>query len=217
MVRPIITSRRKRVIIDVDTQRHFFLDTSIVCVRNHRQVLANIQKVVSWARLKNIHIISTVQMRTGNNFYCNSYIGGMAGRKKIGCTLCKSRTCFDADGYTDLPPEVLEHYDQVIFRKRCFDPFEEPRADRMLSELQADELILIGAATEGAVKATALGLLARHKNVTVLVDATGSYKKTVGEVALRHILESGGRLTETGTILGHSFLRLMESYNLGRC
>ena len=216
MVMPIITSRRKRIIIDVDTQKHFFIDTSIVCVRNHRQVLANIQRVVSWARLKNIHMISTVQTYTGNNLYCNSYIGGTAGQNKIGCTLCKSHTYFDADGCTDLPPEILEHYDQVILYKRCFDPFEEPRADRMLSELQADELILIGAATEGAVKATALGLLARHKKVTVLVDATGSYKKTVGEIALRRILERGGRLTNTGTVLGFSFLQLMESYDSGR-
>jgi len=70
-------------------------------------------------------------------------------------------------------------YDQVIFCKRCIDPFEEPRVDRMLTELEADEFILIGSLLEGAIKATALGLLARRKNVRVLVDAAGSNNKRI--------------------------------------
>ena len=214
---PIITLRRKRIIIDVDTQRRFFLNTSIVRVRNHQQVLANIQRVMNWAQLKNIRMISTVQILTGNNFYCNSRIAGTEGQKKIDCTLRKRNTRFDADARTDLPPEILGQYDQVILYKRCFDPFEEPQVDRMLSELQADELILIGAPTEGAVKATALGLLARQKKVTVLIDATGSYNKTIGEIALRRILERGGKLTDTRTLLGFSFLQLMGLGHSGQC
>ena len=214
---PIITLQRKRVIVDVDTQRHFFLDRSIVCVQNHQQVLANIRRIVDWAQLKNVRMISTVQIYAGNNLYYNSRIVGTDGQKKISCTLRKRHTSFDANDCTDLPQGILDRYDQVILHKRCFDPFEEPRADRILSELQADELILIGAATEGAVKATALGLLARQKKVTVLVDATGSYNRTGGKIALRNILERGGKLTDTRTLLGFSSLRLVGAYDLGRC
>ena len=47
----------------------------------------------------------------------------------------------------------------------------------MLTELEADEFILIGSLVEGAIKATALALLARRKNVRVLVDATGASNK----------------------------------------
>lgn len=68
---------------------------------------------------------------------------------------------------SSLVVEMLRRYDQVILHKRCFDPFEEPRSDRVLTELQTDEFILIGVAAEDAVKATALGLLARQTNVTV--------------------------------------------------
>ncbi len=212
---PIITLRRKRIIIDVDTQSRFFLNTSIVCVRNHQQVLANIRMVMDWAQFENIRMISTVQILTSNNFYCNPRIASTEGQKKISCTLRRRHTCFDTDSCIDLPPEILNQYDQVILYKRCFDPFEEPRVDRMLSGLQADELILIGTPTEGAVKATALGLLARQKKVTVLIDATGSYNKTIGKIALRRILERGGKLTDTRTLLSFSSLQLIGLGNLG--
>ena len=95
--------------------------------------------------------------------------------------------------------------------KRCVDPFAEPRADRVLSELEADEFILIGAAAEGAVKATALGLLNRRKNVTVLVDAIGSYDKFAGEIAFRQLWEGGARLTDIRTFLGYQRLLLSEA------
>lgn len=86
----------------------------------------------------------------------------------------------------------------------------------MLSELRADEFIVIGALTEGAVKATVLGLLARHKNVIVLVDATGSYDRTVGEITLRLLLERGGKLIDTKTFLGSPCLQLAGIQDLNR-
>lgn len=209
---PTITLRRNRIIVDVDTQRHFFTESGIVCVQNHRQVLANILRVVNWAKLTNIRMISTVQIFTGEHSCCNSRIADIGGQEKINYTVRKKCTSFDATDCTDLPVGILEHYDQVILYKRCFDPFEEPRADRMLSELEADEFVLIGAITEGALRATALGLLARQKNVTVLADATGSYNKTRGAIILRLLLERGAKLTDTETFLGSSRLQLVRAY-----
>ncbi len=88
--------------------------------------------------------------------------------------------------------------------KRSFDPFEEPRADRMFTELEVDEFILIGALVEGAIKATALGLLARWKKVTILQDATGSLNVSAGKLALRHMWTKGAKLTDTKKFLGTS-------------
>ena len=216
MIMPIIASRRKRVIVDVDTQRHFFKNSGMVCVQNHRRVLANILRVVNWARLKHIRMISTVQIFPDKYPYSNTFIADIEGQRKIGYTFRKRYASFDAEDNTDLLPGILDQYDQVIFHKRCFDPFREPRADRMLSEVEADEFILIGALTEGAVKATALGLLSRHKNVTVLVDATGSYDMTIGQVTLRLLLERGGKLTDTRTFLDSACLQLAMVHDSSR-
>lgn len=210
MIMPVITLRRKRIIIDVDTQKYFFLDNGVSRVRDHRQVLANILRVVAWARLKNIRMISTVQDCFYDYHYRNFCTADIEDREKINYTLRNRHTSFDATDCTDLPPEILKQYDQVILHKRCFDPFAEPRAERMLTELQANEFILIGATTEGAVKATALGLLARQKNVTLLADAIGSRNEDAADITLRHIWAKGAKIIDTKTLLRPCCLRPTE-------
>ena len=204
---PLIKLQLKRIIIDVDTQKHFFIDDGIDCIENHRAVLCNIRRVVAWSRLKNIHMISTIQIYSDRESYRNLCINGVEGQRKIRYTIRNSHTSLDATNCTDLPVGILQNYDQVILHKRCFDPFREPRADRMLSELLADEFILIGATTESAIKATALGLLARRKKVTILTDAIGSFDDNAATNALLHLQAKGAKLIDTKTLLGASCLQ----------
>ena len=207
MIRQINYSRQKCVVIDIDTQRCFFLDSGKARVHNSESVLANIRRVIAWTRLKHICVVSTKQVPA---CCCDFQRGNTNSLEKIGWTLRNRRTQFDATDCTDLPNEILERYDQVIFCKRCIDPFEEPRVDRMLTELEADEFILIGSLAEGAIKATALGLLARRKNVSVLVDAVGSSNKRKAKLALRNMLAKGAKLTDTQTLLRSSALPLVR-------
>jgi len=219
MFRPFGGIRRRRILVDIDTQRDFLLSDGAACVRNHRRVLANIRRILAWARGRNICVISTAQIYPKNNgsnryHYC---IDGTEGQKKIRYTLRQNRTSFVADGSTDLPKDILRVYDQVIFNKRCLDPFNEPRVDRLLSEVRADEFILIGAMTEGAVKATALGLLQRGKRVTVITDATGSRDKNQAQLALRQMQAKGARLVEAKSLAGSSHLRQVGVCHCERC
>ena len=199
--------RQKRVIVDIDTQKCFFLNNSQTNFRNNRTVLANIRRVMAWARLKHIYVVSTKQVPL---CYFDFRKGDAKEFDKIGYTLRNRRIQFDATDCTDLPIEILEQYDQVILCKRCIDPFEEPRADRMLTELEADEFILIGSLVESAIRATALGLMARQKNVKVLIDATCSGNKTAAKTALLQIKAKGAQLLETQTLLGTSALQLSQ-------
>jgi nicotinamidase-related amidase len=217
MIRPIITLRRKRILIDVDTQREFFIAAGASCIRNHRRVLTNIRRVVAWARLKNIRMISTARVFDNGTKDRAGCLESSDGPKKISYTVRQRRVSFAADGCTDLPRDIFRQYDQVILEKRSIDPFEEPRADRMLSELRANEFVLIGGTMEGAVKATALGLLARRKNVTILTDAVGSRDKAAAQVALRKIEAKGAKLTETKALLGSTHLRLVGICDCDRC
>jgi len=173
MILQLIKSRRKQILIDIDTQKDFLLAEGKACIRNHRRVLAHIRRVMAWARSQHVPIISTAEVYPNNNGednvgYC---IDGTEGQKKIPYTLFKDRISFAADGSTDLPRDMLRQHRQIILHKRCVDPFDEPRIDRLLSEVRANEFILVGASLEGAVKMTALGLLQRGKKVTIIVDA----------------------------------------------
>ena len=194
--------QQRRIVIDVDTQSHFFLDDGPVCVRGHKDVLDNIQKVLTWARSKHIDLVSTMQVSDGRAVCANSFLSGGFSVRKPPCTLCPRRIQLDAQDYADLPDRVLERYDQVIVHKRCYNPFAEPRIDRLFTEVEADEFVIVGAPTEGAVKATSIGLLARGRQVTVVVDATGALSQSLARKALRLMKAKGAHLVNTDALLG---------------
>ena len=96
---------------------------------------------------------------------------------------------------------------QIILHKRCKDPFDEPRIDRLLSEVRANEFILIGVGAEDAVKATALGLLQRGKNVRVIVNALGSHNEKQAKQAVRMMAAKGAKISTTKELAGVSNLK----------
>ena len=219
MILQLVRARRKQILIDVDTQKDFLLADGKACIRNHRRVLAHIRRVMAWARHRHIPIISTAEVYPNNNGenhngYC---IDGTDGQKKIPYTLLNNRLSFPADGNTDLPRDMLRQYKQVILHKRCADPFEEPRIDRLLSELRASEFIVVGSCIEGAVKVTALGLLQRGKKVTIVLDAVGSHNKREANLALRKMETKGAKLIETKKLAGTSNLRQVGVCNCESC
>jgi nicotinamidase-related amidase len=118
MIMPVKTWMRKYVLVDIDTQKHFFNDAGIVCVRNHRRVLANILRIIKWARLSNVRAVSTVQILPDQFPCCSRRIPEIDARSKITYTFRKRFTSFDAEDRTDLMPRILDYYDQVIFEKR---------------------------------------------------------------------------------------------------
>jgi nicotinamidase-related amidase len=233
MLIQMVKPRRKQVLLDINTQQDFLLANGYHCIRNHRRVLTHIRRMMAWARIHDVPIISTCQVHTnghgggngngngngkghGNG---NGHNGdnGAQGIKKVPYTLIANRISFVPDSNTDLPRDLLRHYRQVIFHKRCLDPFDEPRIDRLLTELKAGEFILMGTSTEGEIQATALGLLQRHRHVTVVVDAIGSWDLQEAQMALRKMEAKGAHLVETRKLAGISHLRLVGACPCETC
>jgi nicotinamidase-related amidase len=204
--RPV--EQRRYLLLDIDTQKDFLLAEGKACVQNHSEVLANIRRVIAWSRHRHIPIISIAQVHPNHNgasaiTYC---LDGTTGQRKISYTLLNNRASFPADDFNALPAELWCSYRQIILHKRCTDPFDEPRIDRLLTEVQADEFFLIGAGTEDAIKATALGLLYRNKNVSIIVDALGSHNDKEARYAVRMIKAKGVSLIATEDLAGNSGL-----------
>jgi nicotinamidase-related amidase len=211
MILQMVRAKRRQVIVDINTQQDFLLADGSACIRNHRRVLAHIRRVMAWARARRIPIISTCEVypekgHNGDPRYC---IDGTPGQQKIGYTLMNNRVSFPADGNTDLPRDMLRRYQQVILHKRCPDPFDEPRIDRLLSEVCAAEFILVGVSAEKAVKAAALGLLQRDKRVSVVIDAVGYHDNHEAKMAFRKMEAKGAILIDTRRFAGISHLRLV--------
>jgi nicotinamidase-related amidase len=213
MILQLHPKRRSHLLIDVDTQKDFLLPTGRACVRNQAEVLANIRQVMAWVRRESVSIISTAEVYPNNNGcseidYC---LDGTEGLKKLPCTLLSNRVSFPADNKNTLPADVLLAYRQVILHKRCIDPFDEPRIERLLSEVRADEFILIGAGTASAVRATAIGLLQRGKKVRIVVDALGSHNSKEAKLAIRKMEAKGAKLIMTKDFTGFSRLRALTT------
>jgi len=219
MIRQLIGARRRWILIDISTQRDFFLAGGNACVRNHRRVLAHVRRIMAWARYRNIPIVSICEVYSNNDSLgtANHRPEGTDGQKKIPYTLLSNRVSFPADDSTDLPGDILRRYRQIILHKRCVDPFDEPRIERLLSEVRAKEFFLIGASAEGSVKATALGLLQRGRKVSVVTDAVGSHNKREAKLAFRKMKAKGAKLVETKRLAGTSHLKLVGICDCQRC
>lgn len=216
MLLQLLRTRRKQVLIDINTQRHVLLADGCACIRNHRRILSHIRRVMAWARYNDIPIVST----------CDLYANGNGNGTdpchpedchKVRYTLRPDRISFTADNTTDLPSDVLHRFQQVIFEKRSLDPFEEPRIDRLLTEMHANEFVVIGAAAEGAVQATVLGLIQRHKHVTVISDAIGIRDMHEGKMALRKMEAKGAVMVDSKKIAGVSRLNLVGACGCDSC
>ncbi len=205
MIRQLMRFRRKRVLIDVNTQKDMFYSDGHWCIGNNRRVLANIRRVMAFIRRKHISVISTtfVQPASSVDSYC---VDGTVGQQKIGYTLLDNRVDFAADSSGALPGDLLRHYQQIILNDRTIDPFEEPRIDRLLSELRVDEFIVIGGSCEESVLEMVLGLLQRGKSVTVISDAVGGHDKAKAKMAMRKMAAKGAHMVETRKFAGSSHL-----------
>jgi nicotinamidase-related amidase len=217
MIRPILTLRKKRILIDVDTQKDLFLAEGKACVRNHRRVLANIRRVMAWTRRDSIRIISTVQCHAPDSHDFPYCLTGTPGICKIPYTVRNRKMTFDSCDTTDFPRDLFQQYDQLVLCKRTVDPFDEPRAERIMTELKASEFVVIGGPAESSVLYTVLGLLTRGKSVTVIVDAVGSHEKSSAEIALRKMQAKGAKLIDSKSLLGNSSLRQVNACECERC
>ena len=217
MLLQLIRARRRQVLVDINTQRDVLLAAGSDCVRNHRRVLAHIRRMMAWARSNDIPVISTCELHAAKEG--SPLVNGKNGlaHSKIGYILLDNHISFSPDNNTDLPRDLLRRYRQVILPKRCPDPFDEPRIDRLLSEVHVGEFILMGTITEEAVSAMALGLLQRHKKVKIIVDAVGARDHNEAKMALRKMEAKGATLIESKKIAGTSHLRIIGACECDSC
>jgi len=199
----------KRILLDINTQKDFFMPTGKACINNRRRVLRRIRRLIAWARLTRMSVISTCQVYPADNGEQKYCVDGTEGQKKIGYSLLTRRVSFAADNSADVSPRLLKKYRQMVFHKRCIDPFNEPRIERLLSEINGAEFILIGALAETTVKAAALGLLQRGKKVIVVSDAVGYLNRQEADLAFRKMKAKGARLVKAKKLVGKSDVKMV--------
>jgi len=192
----------KRILVDVDTQYDLMRNNGC----DHNGQLRQIRRLIAWARQKGYPVVSTALCRRPGALETGLCLEGAAGTRKISYTLLPDRITYGTEATYDLPGDILKEHQQVIFEKRSEDPFLQPRADRLLSEVKADEFIVFGMGVQTSIKATVLGLLSRGRSVTVVLDALESDSTRTNQMAIRQMEAKGAHLTRTETLTGKSHL-----------
>jgi nicotinamidase-related amidase len=186
-----------RVLIDVCTQRDFLDPGAILQVANLDDVLPSLNRVFEWCVSRDLPVVSIVESHrkteppNGFPLHC---IDGSVGQQKIPISVLTPNVTVETDNYLSLPPDLRTRYRQVIFRKRSREVLSNPKTDRFLTQLDPDEFIILGTGLERSIKSLALGLLARHKTVTVVSDCCGCWSVADAELALRQLAAKGIRL-----------------------
>lgn len=189
-----------RVLLDICTQRDYLDAGGIVQVANLDTLVPNLKKIFSWARSARLSAVSSVESHRrseplkGFPLHC---IDDTRGQEKVDYSLIRPFLLIEADNYLSLPPDLRQNYRQLIFRKRGRDVLTNPKADRFLTQLDCDEFIILGVGLERTIRSLALGLLARHKPVTVVSDACGYWSAADADLALRQMSAKTIKLVTT--------------------
>ncbi len=193
------------VLIDLNTQCDFFDPTGACPVVDSHYMHRDLRRVVAWARRNQAPVVSSMDSRrkveTGRNGHARYCIEGSAGQSKLPFTLLPNRVFVAGDNTLAISTDLFHRHQQVIFPQRTPDLFANPKADRFMTQLHAEEFILFGAVTESEVKAVALGLIARHKRATVITDACGCWNRSESELSLRQMAAKGANLLTTDELL----------------
>ncbi len=193
-----------RVLVDLNTQCDFLLSKGAAPVANRVAVLPNVRRVMNWARLGRVPVISTIdahrpgERSNGLPPFC---VDRTVGQRKLPFTLLPRRIVLTGDNTTDIPFEPFRRYQQVIFTKRRNDFLSNPKADRLINQIRTSYLLIVGVITESCVKAAALALMARQRRVGVIVDACGHWSAADAELAFLQMKAKGAVLLTTDELL----------------
>ena len=171
---------------------------------NRSEALAGLRKVMAWARAQHVPVVSSMDTHrpneplTGRAVHC---LEGSVGQQKLPFTLLRPRRLVETDTTLALPADLLTQYKQVIFRKRSKDFFSNPKADRLLTSLDAMEILVCGVGLESSIRTLVLGLIARQKRVTLILEACGTWNRVDAELAAKLMEARGARIVSPDMLI----------------
>ena len=165
----------QRIVLDIEAQRDFF-DPDGACFRpNSPAVAGQIVRLFNWVRAERIPVISTLLRLKrggpgpmGTRPHC---IDGTPGEQKLPQTILPNRINFGIRNVTDLPHELFDRYQQLVFEKRDTDIFEHARIERLITELEPTTFVVCGAGVGQGIVEAVVGLRVRGSEVIVAADA----------------------------------------------
>jgi isochorismate hydrolase len=194
-----------RILLDIETQRDLFLPKGRCYITNARKAATNIFKLFRWSKQQDVRVVSTVlRLRPGmpGPFGPAPHlIEGTEGEMKLPRTLLSSHVDLGLRNSTDLPPGLLEDYQQVIFEKRQTDIFKHAKAERLITELPMVTFVICGAGVGHGILEASVGLRNRGFGVILAEDAVADLDNPELEMSVLRMRAKGVVFAKTGEIV----------------
>ena len=168
-----------KVLWDVDTQNDFVRANGKLAVPGAEDVLPQMKLLVDAARAAGIphvasaddHELTDAEISETPDFsdtYPPHCLRGTHGAEKVPETQQLDPVPL---ALTDVPDMWLRGREFLLLKKH-FDVFTNPNADRVLEQLDPEEVVVFGVATDVCDDAAIRGLIARGRRVTFVEDAS---------------------------------------------
>ena len=194
-----------QILLDLETQRDFFLHHGPCSGEKSREAYHKILELFRWAKKDNIFVLSTVlRMKPGQTSPISPLphcIEGTNGEKKARGTLMPRKIDLGMHNDTDIPADLTEKYQQVIFEKRSTDIFAYSKPERLLSESSHTTFIICGAGLAHGISQAAIGLRMRGASVILARDAITNIDTSAGKMARLRMAAKGVVFANTAQII----------------
>ena len=196
-------------LLDIDTQLDFFLPQGSRYTPQARTAGKNVRHLFEWAWTSGISVISTLlRVRPselglmGTAPFC---VEGTEGERKLPGTILPRCIDLGLRNITDLPREIFQTYQQVVFERRLADIFSHAALERLVTEAGPGTFVVCGAGVTKGILQAALGLRHRGLGVVLATDAIVDLEDEFTEMAYRRMEAKGVvfRLTEELTVPKH--------------
>jgi nicotinamidase-related amidase len=208
----------KRVLLDVETQRDFLSPGGSCYNDSAIHVVKNIYRLFEWVRENEIPVISTVlRLRSGETGpfgpqpHC---IEGGPGEQKLSRTILPRRINMGLRNSTDMPADIFDRCQQLIFEKRFTDIFAHARLERLITELPMATFVLCGCGLSHGIVQAAIGLRSRGFGVILARDAVFRVEGEPADMALLRMEAKGVIFAETAEIVAPTPRRLVRPFRM---
>ena len=193
------------ILLDMEAQADFFLPEGSCFSDKSLPAARNVYRLFEWARLNRIPVISTVLRVRPSEVgplarvpHCRE---GSFGERKLARTALPRRINLGLLNSTDLPEDLLERYQQVIFEKRLPDIFAHSRLERLITELPPATFVICGAGLVRGIAESAIGLRLRGFGVVLAEDAVLDLDDELAEMAALRMEAKGVIFAPTSKIV----------------
>lgn len=198
--------REPTLLLDIDTQKDMLQAGGSLFKQAANQPKANIYRLFDWAKHTGAPVISTQLLVRpgrigpfGDQPHC---IEDTEGAEKLTRTLLNRRINLGLANNADLPPDLFQTHQQVIFQTREPNLLGHAKAERLITELSNDyRVIICGVGAAAGIRQAVIGLRSRGFDVVIAEDAVLDMDDPKAEMAWLQMLAKSAQPSSTAQIL----------------